>query len=175
MINWFSNESHLVLNPKMPANDQELFKNILQMDFPGHLWLCTSGSIQLKLVGLSKEAFLISAKAVNDHLESNSSDVWLNPLPHFHVGGLGIVARAFLSHAKVINFQGKWNVSDFYQQLHGCTLTALVPAQIFDLVQGQFRAPPSLRGVIVGGGSLSEEPYARRDDRMCISNRYSQT
>lgn len=159
MINWLSKETHLLLNPRMPEKDQQIFQNILQLDFPGHIWLCTSGSVQLKLVGLSKEAFLTSARAANAHLSCNSFDIWLNPLPHFHVGGLGMMVRAHESGAKILHFQSKWCATDFHQQLCACncTLTALVPTQIFDLVQNQLQAPSHLRAVIVGGGSLSCE------------------
>ncbi|MBA3284634.1 MAG: 2-succinylbenzoate--CoA ligase, partial [Nitrosopumilus sp.] len=87
-----------------------------------HVWLATSGttslpSDKLKLVGLSKQAILISAAAVNKHLESNKNDIWVNALPIFHVGGLGIHARAFLSQAKIFSFEGKWDAALFHEFL----------------------------------------------------------
>jgi O-succinylbenzoic acid--CoA ligase len=103
----------------------------------------------LKLVALSKRALLASAAAVNRHLASDASDVWCNVLPTFHVGGLGIHARAFLSGARIVN--------DLEE---GATLASFVPAQVSDVVRAGRVAPPSLRAVVVGGGALSEELYA---------------
>ena len=40
---------------------------------------------------------------VNRHIEATESDTWFNVLPLFHVGGLSILVRAFLSGASVVN------------------------------------------------------------------------
>ncbi|HEX6085416.1 MAG TPA: AMP-binding protein, partial [Thermoanaerobaculia bacterium] len=101
-IDWLSDESHVLLNPRMPAAERERLQSFVT-ELPGHLWLATSGTTgSLKLTALSKRAMLASAAAVNRHLQSTASDVWLCVLPSFHVGGLGIYARAFLSGARVV-------------------------------------------------------------------------
>ena len=41
------------------------------------------------------------------------------------------------------------------------TLSALVPAQIHDLVEAELHAPESLRAIVIGGGALSPTLYAR--------------
>jgi O-succinylbenzoic acid--CoA ligase len=102
----------------------------------------------LKLVALSKDALLASAAAVNRHLRSDANDVWCNVLPAFHVGGLGIYARAFLSGARIVSTLDE-----------GVTLASLVPAQVVDLIREQRAAPRSMRAVVVGGGALSDELY----------------
>ena len=91
----------------------------------------------------------------------------MHSLPDFHVGGLGIWARAYLSGAAVVDFKqahpGKWQSQAFYQyiqQVKG-TLSALVPAQIYDLAALECPAPSSLRAVIVGGGALLPGLYER--------------
>ena len=147
-IDWLSNETHVLLNPRMPEEERRRLESFV-VDLPGHVWLSTSGtSGTLKLTALSKRALLASAAAVNRHLQSDASDVWLCVLPAFHVGGLGIYARAFLSGAEIVT--SGWE---------RVTLASLVPAQVSDLVRGRIVAPASLRAVIIGGGALSDELY----------------
>jgi O-succinylbenzoic acid--CoA ligase len=145
-IDWLSSESHVLLNPRMPEEERRRLQSF-SVDLPGHLWLATSGTTgSLKLTALSKAAMLSSAAAVNRHLESGGWDVWLCVLPTFHVGGLGIYARAFLSGARVTE---EWSDE--------VTLASLVPAQVIDLVNAKKTPPRSLRTVVVGGGALSAE------------------
>lgn len=157
MIDWTSDASHLLLNPRMPADERRRLES-LAIDLPGHVWLGTSGTTgTLKLTALSKAALLASAAAVNRHLASDAGDVWYCVLPAFHVGGLGIHARAFLSGARVI--VDVWDPRRL-SEAREATLTALVPAQVSDLVAGGLRPPPRLRAVVVGGGPLRDELYA---------------
>jgi len=166
MINWENNESHLLINPTYPNSSKQQFNEILNHshNWPAHIWLSTSGSTVEKWVGLSKQALLSSAEAVNIHLKSGAFDHWALALPEFHVGGIGIRARSFLSGAKVHDFKSyhstsKWSAPLFYEFLlkTQSSLTALVPSQLFDLIQLNFRSPQSLRALIVGGGSLPKE------------------
>jgi O-succinylbenzoic acid--CoA ligase len=164
-LNWKSDESYLLLNPRLPEQQKQTFERLFEQvkEFKQHCWVCTSGTTggTLKLTGLSKKAVLLSAQTVNDHIQSTQADIWINPLPQFHVGGLGIFARSYLQNNKIVHYTEKWNVHSFYQLMchHSATLTALVPAQVFDLVQNQLTAPQSLRVVIVGGGALHEFLY----------------
>jgi len=158
-IDWESKQSYLLLNPRLSEEDRTKLSCVLNYsnDFPAHIWVAGSESSgDIKLVGLSKTAILAAAKATNDHLASNQTDVWYNALPSFHVGGLGIMARGFLSGAKVKQTHSKWSPETFIDEVNylGATLTSLVPTQVYDLVLGGHQAPPSLRGVIVSGGSL---------------------
>lgn len=147
-IDWLSDASHVLLNPRMPGDERRRLESFV-VDLPGHVWLSTSGTTgALKLTALSKRALLASAAAVNRHLQSDANDVWLCVLPAFHVGGLGIYARAFLSGARVVS--NEWE---------DVTLASLVPAQVSDLVRDRVVAPRSLRAVVVGGGALSDELY----------------
>lgn len=167
---WYSSENHFFLNPKFPPHQAKLL--IQQLDqvsknLEGHIFLLSSGTTansfqDLKWVALSKRAFLASADAVNQHLKSTVSDVWLQPLPEFHVGGLSILARSTRSGARVVPFQ-KWNCEAFIASItqHHVSLTALVPTQLYDLVQAKVRCPNSLRALPVGGGALSYGLYRR--------------
>lgn len=168
-IDWQDTTSHILINPTYPKEEQERFAKILDVSshLPSHIWLSTSGSSVQKWVGLSKGALLSSAAAVNRHLESSSEDCWVNTLPHFHVGGLGIVARAYMSGSALHEFPGKppikWKAAEFCHFLHERkgTLTALVPAQLYDIVALQLKPPSSLRAVVVGGGALPQELYTQ--------------
>lgn len=147
-VDWLSDESHVLLNPRMPADEQAALRKLV-VDLPGHVWLATSGTTgALKLTALSKQALLASAAAVNRRLESTERDVWLGVLPTFHVGGLGIHARAYLSGARI--------VSDWSNDV---TLASLVPAQLSDLVREKMRPAKALRAVVVGGGAVSAQLY----------------
>jgi O-succinylbenzoic acid--CoA ligase len=156
LIDWTSGASHVLLNPRMPTEEQVRLRSFVT-GLPGHLWLATSGTTgTLKLTALSKEAMLASAAAVNRHLGATTSDVWSCVLPRFHVGGLGIFARAFLSGARVIS--GEWDAQRFAADRE-MTLASLVPAQVSDLVQSGLQAPANLRAIVVGGGALDSELY----------------
>lgn len=168
-LSWESAESYVLCNPAYSKREQERFFAILKAAhaWPGHVWLSTSGSSVQKWVGLSKQALLSSARAVNQHLESSKEDHWVHALPHFHVGGLGIWVRAYLSGAKVYDFKqeysGKWQAEKFYryiQRVKGM-LSALVPAQLYDLIALDQPAPSSLRAIIIGGGALLPNLYEK--------------
>lgn len=168
-IDWNSSESYVPVNPAYDESQTKEFRNILHAttDFPGHVWLSTSGSSSRKWVGLSKEALLASGASVNRHLESGKEDIWIHALPDFHVGGLAVHARAYLSGATVRDFKSsssyKWNPEAFcaYVFREKGTLASLVPAQLYDLIAGNFESPPSLRALLIGGGALSGELYGK--------------
>jgi O-succinylbenzoic acid--CoA ligase len=154
VIDFESNESHLLLNPRMPAEERgELEAMAPRLD--AHVFVATSGTTGgLKLVALSKRAILASAAAVNGRLQATSKDVWVRVLPLFHVGGLGIEARAHLAGATVIAME--WDAPAFAGQ-RDITLASLVPAHVHDLVSAQLAAPPQLRAILVGAGARDDE------------------
>lgn len=179
-VDWESSDVHLLLNPrftdtsareqvsliqKVLADSEQSSSSLLQTLAVSHVFIVSSGTsltsdTQLKWVALSKQAVLASAKASNQHLESDSSDVWLHTLPNFHVGGLGIWARAHLSGAQVIPLLS-WNAPQFVEKAKKCraTLSSMVPAQIYDLVMAGLVCPSSMKAILVGGGGLSDSLY----------------
>lgn len=177
-VNWQDTQNVLLLNPRLPGEQTDLFvqawKNSVEPRLNGHVGIATSGATGEKtgrLILLSKKALLINAEAVNQHLESSRQDIWMKTLPDFHVGGLSIYARASLSGARVVETQlSRWLPLAFWEELKSsrATLLSLVPTQIFDLVQLQLRegwkAPSSLRGVIIGGSRLAPELYRQALD-----------
>ncbi|KHD89700.1 MAG: O-succinylbenzoate--CoA ligase [Bdellovibrio sp. ArHS] len=174
-LDLFSTANEILLNPRLPREDYEalyaLAENVQkEKQLQGHVWLATSGSTaesaaRTKLVALSKKALLSSAEAVNQHLQSTSNDVWTQVLPHFHVGGLGIEVRAELAGARVVSAlkDGRWDTDHFYKILfqERCTLSALVPTQVYDLVARSLPAPPLIRAIVVGGGAFEVELFKK--------------
>tara|TARA_R110002096_G_scaffold61536_5_gene152992 strand:+ start:439 stop:1503 length:1065 start_codon:yes stop_codon:yes gene_type:complete len=122
--------------------------------------MATSGSTgESKFAVLSKRALLHSAGAVIRHCELEKADVWLSSLSDFHVGGLGIYARAYVAGGKVEELlPGKWDRSGRRLveacQASGASLTSMTPTHLHDLVVGSVKAPLGLRGVFLGGGRI---------------------
>ncbi|MGK5593841.1 MAG: AMP-binding protein [Parachlamydiaceae bacterium] len=165
MIDWHSKQVLSFFNPRFPEEQKKLFLDDINhiSALENHIILSTSGSQAQKWVSLSKTAMLESANSVNQFLEVSKKDIWIKSLPNHHVGGLSIYARAFLSQSKVFDYSIKWHPARFtsFIQAHQGTLTSLVPAQVYDLVKANLRAPRSLRQVIIGGGKLSPSLYAQ--------------
>jgi O-succinylbenzoic acid--CoA ligase len=163
VIDWDGRDTPILLNPRLPEADAAtVHRLIAPIPLEAHVWVTTSGATgRLKPVALSKRAILTSAAAVNAHLASDAADVWVNVLPTFHVGGLGIHARAHLSGARVATLE-HWEADGYVARLAAerATLSALVPAHVFDLVRTGLRAAPSLRAVVIGGGALAPALHA---------------
>lgn len=171
-IDWEDENSYVFVRPSIQLSAEER-KTLLQRLPPlkGHIWIASSGSSKLfssitQFVGLSKRACLSSAESVNRHLDVTAKDIWLRAIPDFHVGGLSIFARAFLKSIQVLSFTSPktrlWDAPLFFKTLveSNATLTSLVPAQVYDLVQLKYPAPRKLRAVVVGGDSLAPPIYA---------------
>ena len=168
-IAWHSEDNELFLNPRLPLETSERYLRAWQahtQDLRGQIGIATSGSTgeMGRLILLSKSAILASAAAVNQRLQSNHRDVWLKTLPSFHVGGLGILARAHLSGARVVEVSDRrWDPAVFHADLVACNATqvSLVPTQLFDLVQANLAAPKSVRAVVIGGGACADDLLRR--------------
>jgi O-succinylbenzoic acid--CoA ligase len=179
-VDWQSDRTLVTVNPEwLRRGGVSLDESLRGLpELSRHVWVATSGSSSsvpghIRWVALSKDAFLASAAAVNDHLGSTHEDVWAHALPVFHVGGLGILARAWLSGARVEPaVTGRWDAWRFHATIveRRATLAALVPAQLHDLVGAGLHAPGSLRGIVVGGARLDPElcADARRLGWRCL-------
>ena len=162
-INWESEETYW-LTASNRSQDEVLTSAQAQApQLVGHIWLQSSGtSGKQKWVALSKKAILASAASVNEWVKSHDQDVWWLGIPHYHIGGVSILARAHLSGAKVVTATSeKWSVQSFAKDLekHKISLLSLVPTQVYDLVAQKTKAPATVRGVFVGGGALAQDLY----------------
>ncbi len=168
-FDFHSKKNHLLLNPRLSKEAHDFFTqawNHSGQELASNFAIATSGTTARgsygKLVILSKAAVLASATAVNQHLAVSEGDIWIKAIPDFHVGGLGILARATLSGARVFEYQEpKWNPQNFYLALQHAkaSLISLVPTQIFDLLRENLRAPNHVRAVLIGGAALADSIY----------------
>jgi O-succinylbenzoic acid--CoA ligase len=153
LIDWQSDDAHVLLNPRMAPSEKERLERAVPQ-WKRMIYVATSGTTgSLKLVALTKDAVLASAAAVNRRLNATAADVWCRVLPSFHVGGLGIEARAFLCGSRFIDLP--WDVEKFVHS--AATLASLVSTQVYDLVRAEARAPAGLRHVLVGGGAFDPQ------------------
>lgn len=164
MIDWWSDETHLLLNDAMPDEERVRLETLVRRlpQRNAHVWMATSGTTSgLRLVALPKKAFVASASAVNRILDATMEDSWCCVLPIFHVGGLSIFARAAVLGSRVV--RATWNASTFATlcRENRIAFTSLVPAQMVDLLRANVAAPESLRAVIIGGGVLDSEVYGQ--------------
>ena len=157
-IDWQDAQSYYFFNPKL-AQAEEFKKLATQVPvLKSHLYLFSSSFS--KICVLSKKAFLFSADLANQNLKANERDKWLIPLPLFHVSGLSILARCFLSGSSYQVLKA-WDPEVFTQTLQKekITLSSLVPSQLYDLIRKGLKAPKSLRAILLGGDFLSPDLY----------------
>lgn len=170
----FSNEvNYLFLNDRLEETRKQQIRSSLQI-FLNHtnelsifnpfFLIPTSGStsFDLKLVVLEKKAVLNSAQRVGQFFDFQKNQNWLLTLPNFHIGGLSVLARAYVFEQKVFSLE-KWSVKEFLDLLTDLSIhhVSLVPTQIYDLVTNQIAAPASIKTVFVGGGFLAEELFEK--------------
>jgi O-succinylbenzoic acid--CoA ligase len=161
MIEFDTNKTFVLRNPK--SKIEEAFLSQLETLYQAHFWLFTSGTSGVfKAVALSKEALLLSAAAVNKRVSVDKKDIWVNPLPLFHVGGLGIEARSALSKSLTIRLSA-WDPDQFIRvcEEKKATLTSLVPTQLSDLIKRDLKAPKTLRAVFIGGDFLNDRLFEK--------------
>ena len=164
---WSGGGNHIAVHPLRMEEAMGLGELAIEIGARGWCFFQASGSEgRPKWVGLEKEAFLISARAVNAHLRATAEDRWLCALPLNHVGGFSIHARCFASGAKVVTLPVPWDARAFAEACAAecITLTSLVPTQVHDLVTQNLRAPESMRAVLVGGGVLSPALRVRAEE-----------
>ena len=159
--------NQLLVNPRAtPQEKEDLFD--LKVEFEKHyetknyFLVPSSGSAKsenesVKLVALHHNAIMNSAKRVNAHFNLKASMPWGCIIPWFHVGGLGVHARAFAARSAV--HQSAWDVNQFVSWIvaHQIQLVSLVPAQIYDLVQKKVEAPKIIKFIFVGGARLNTD------------------
>lgn len=158
---FFRDEESVVLaNPKL-GDVSEIQRALADSQYKkGHLLFSTSGtSGSPKWIGVSRDAMECSARMVIDHLSIGVEDRLLLSIPPFHVGGAGIYIRSVLANCSfILPGYDRWDVSRFHETCtkESVTWAPLVPTQLYDIVSNKFSAPTGMRGVLVGGGALSE-------------------
>lgn len=159
-----SQENAYLFSPKLEKNRiLELSNRLSELELKAHIFILSSGSTsngELKGYAISKEALAANAASVNRHLGLGQNDSWQLSLPHWHIGGLSVFARAKLAGASVLQTNKRWNPKEWARELEGASVTSIVPLQAFDLAKEGVKPPSSLRYLIIGGDLLSSELHA---------------
>lgn len=160
MFNLEFNEEafQIICHPRFNAEAAKIREALNPYGLKDHFVIFSSGTTSQNLKGyaLSRRALLANAQAVNTLYQLTADDVWGLSLPHFHIGGLSVFARAFLSGSRIVD-PGPWDPKKWHQVFldEKVSITTIVPTQLFDLVSLKLPPPPGLRYVIVGGDFLS--------------------
>lgn len=112
-----------LLNSRLPEEQRQNYVNLGTKIIPGAAtYLLTSGTTSAPKIAVhSFENYRINASSTLHNMPLIPGDAWLLNLPLFHVGGLGILFRCFLSAATVVlgdSFEGVTHVSMVPTQLH---------------------------------------------------------
>lgn len=168
MINFdLKSKNQILVNPKLGEDEQKVIlelKEEFEKEFGEYDYVLvpSSGSSKkigqsVKLIALQVSRILNSANRVNHYLKATDQDHWGLVLPEFHVAGIGVLARSYLMQSKVFKFD--WSAQSLNENLEKFKISylSLVPAQVFDLIQSEVKAPACLKTVFVGGGALTIE------------------
>ncbi len=98
-----------------------------------------------------------SALGANERIPVGHDDRWLVSLPLCHVGGLGVVFRAFLGKAAVVIPGTRENIAEAilkYQVTH----VSLVPTQLYRLLSDEknIKMIRNLKAILLGGGPIPD-------------------
>lgn len=168
-LNWipvFDGDNFVLVNHRASeAEKKDLFT--IKKHFSAKVAQCnyvlipSSGSTQnaqqsVKVIALTTQALINSAKRVNKEFDVNENSVWGCVLPLFHVGGLGILLRAFAVGATTYYTSWEKFTPEWLQE-NKVTHLSLVPTQVYEIVQKNWDAPAYLQTVFVGGAALDLE------------------
>ena len=127
--------------------------------------MCSSGSAgSVKIIPLTRRSLLDHARAVCEHLRVTRHDSWLVCLPFYHIGGLAIAFRCWVSGASLVIVQSA-DAEEINRTLDNgdASLVSVVPTMLERMLTRREGAPfpKSLRAIIVGGGPVPAGLLAR--------------
>jgi len=119
-------------------------------------------------VVLSRNAFLAAARASEENLRWRDDDRWLLCMPLAHVGGLSVLVRCLLARKTVV-LASRFVAADvpLWIERDRVTLASLVPTMLARMLDehSDWRAPPHLRAVLLGGDGAPPALLARAAGR----------
>jgi O-succinylbenzoic acid--CoA ligase len=148
-------ESTARLAPTMPADAAAI--------------LYTSGTTgRARGAVLTRAALIASAQASSANLGWQDDDCWLLAMPLARVGGLSIITRC-LAARRAVALVPSFDAAQLPRWLgqHRVTLLSLVPTMLAQLLVAHpdWRPPPHLRAVLIGGAAASPTLLARAAER----------
>ena len=121
------------------------------------LLLATSGTTgRQKIVCLTEDALLFSAKSFNTALKIEKKDKWLCVLPLNHIAGLSIFTRSLLSKTTVVLHES-FSPKDVIEAIDsGVTLVSMVPTMLEKVFEhSNWSAPSHLKTILLGGAMIT--------------------
>ena len=121
--------------------------------------LFTSGTGgEAKAAVLSRDAVAAALRANAERHGWNDDDRWALWLPPAHIGGLSIPLRCVQGRAAVVLRDGPFDPAEAIAAVERdrITLLSLVPTMLRRLLDAEWKPPPHLRLVLVGGAALDE-------------------
>ncbi|PCI95912.1 hypothetical protein COB11_00905 [Candidatus Aerophobetes bacterium] len=113
-------------------------------------YLFTSGSSGgEKIVALSIDNHILSAKGIVDHLDLTENSRYLITLPLSHVAGLSILYRCFMKGACALFTDSNKLYSSMSEK--AITHVSLVSTQLTRLIKDWEKPIPSLKAILLGG------------------------
>ncbi|MFB6345323.1 MAG: class I adenylate-forming enzyme family protein [bacterium] len=137
-------ESELInINPVVPDSEDP--------------WLImfTSGTTSHpKAVVLTYKNLVCSARATRQFPGSNPGNLWLDPLPLYHMGGMAPIIRACLNQTTLL--LSPFTFDTLSQALNSFPPTgiSIVPTMLNDWFRQGFDAPDELEIILLGGASI---------------------
>lgn len=162
-----SRSNQFLVNPRLNEEERSVLlrlKQELEASYGpnGYFFIPSSGSAKtadqsVKLIALRVEAVLNAARRFQKYFQPQPNDHWGLVLPEFHIAGLSVKARAYLSGSKV--FAREWGIEGFSNWIseNQIAYISMVPAQVYDLAQAKIVCPPSVKKIFIGAGLLNAE------------------
>jgi O-succinylbenzoic acid--CoA ligase len=145
--------SHIFEPESLALGKSQPFDASIDLSLPATLLLTSGSSGSPKAANHTFGAHYHNALGVCSPLGLLPSSRWLLSLPLFHVSGLGILFRCFLSGAAVVLSSLPLLDATFKFQI---SHLSLVPTQLHRLLQENIQAP-SLKCLLLGGAPISAE------------------
>ncbi|MSR88758.1 MAG: o-succinylbenzoate--CoA ligase [Candidatus Margulisbacteria bacterium] len=144
-----------LLNTRLPQDQRQHYINLATNIVPSAAtYLLTSGTTSAPKIAVhSFENYRINASSTLHNMPLIPGDAWLLNLPLFHVGGLGILFRCFLSGATVV----------LGHSFESVTHVSMVPTQLHRLLT-EGTDFSRLHVVLLGGGPASKSLLKRAYD-----------
>ncbi len=129
--------------------------------------LFTSGTTgKPKGAQLTHGGLIAGARASAARIGALPGDRWLLSLPLYHVGGLAMLYRSCLDGSALVLMPPERDTDAIARAITSqrVTLVSLVPTQLYRLLEMGFRAPPTLRVMLIGGAAADDRLIARALD-----------
>jgi O-succinylbenzoic acid--CoA ligase len=147
-------------DPPVPdaAPGERVRGGALSPDQPSLLMFTSGTSGRPKAAQLTLNQLWASASASRARLGQAENELWLMPLPLYHIGGLSIVLRTlWYGGAFALPAEDRPSVEAVAHAFAHLpiTLASLVPTQLYRLLEDGFAPPPALRLILLGGAAAA--------------------